>query len=230
MVRSSLTDLPKFLWAECYNWAVYIRNRLPHSALKGRTPFEVMFDKKPTIKHLRLFGAHCLVQIPVEKWGAGSKLSPRALEGGFVGYIGTTHMFCIYIPSQRKVDTYRQVQFIPSNDTTSLEVYLPSDVTLTYATPTATSQTPPLPSTLNIPNQPSTPPHGRMPGTFSPKMMPKLPINLPVPPHRITELDSDDESDSDSERVSSQLLSEAQRSITPPAASSSSQPPLLLSK
>src|SRR5258705_6190133 len=173
MVRPSLTDLPKFLWAECYNWAVYIRNRLPHSALKGRTPFEVMFDKKPTIKHLRPFGAHCLVQIPVEKRGAGSKLSPRVLEGRFVGYTGTTHMFRVYIPSQRKVDTYRQVQLIPSNDTTSLAVYLPSDVTLTHATPTATSQTPPLPSTPNIPNQPSTPPHGRMPGTFSPEPTPR---------------------------------------------------------
>src|SRR5258705_8634465 len=84
-----------------------------------------------------------------------------------------TGYWFVTILSQRKVDTYRQVQFIPSNDTTSLEVYLPSDVTLTHATPTATSQTPPLPSTPNIPNQPSTPPHGRMPGTFSPEPTPR---------------------------------------------------------
>ena len=129
-----------------------------------------MFNKKPTIKHLRPFGAPYLVQIPVEKRGAGSKLLPRALEGRFVSYTGTTHMFRVYISSQRKVDTYRPVQFIPSNDTTSLDIYIPSDVTLSNAPPpiipTATSQTPPSHSTSNTPNQPSTPPHKRMPGSF----------------------------------------------------------------
>ena len=163
MVHPSLTDLPKFLWVECYNWAVYLRNRLPHSVFKGLTPFEVMFNEKPTIKHLRPFRAPCLIQIPIEKRGTGSKLSPRALEGRFVGYTDTTHMFRVYILSQGKVDTYRQVQFIPSNDTTFLEVYILSDVTLFNAPPliipTATSQTPPSHSASNIPNQPSTPPH-----------------------------------------------------------------------
>ena len=102
-----------------------------------------MFNKKPTINHLRPFGAPCLVQIPVEKHGPGSKLSPKALEGRFVGYTGTTHMFHVYISSQRTVDTYRQVQFILSNDTTSLDIYIPLDVTLSNASPpiipTATS-------------------------------------------------------------------------------------------
>ena len=178
-----------------------------------------MFNKKPIIKHLRPFGVPCLVQIPVEKRGPGSKLSPRALEGRFVSYTGTTHMFRIYISSQRKVDIYRQVQFILSNDTTSLNVYIPSDVTLSNAPPpiipTTISQTPSSHSVPNIHNLPSTPLHERMPGSFSPEATPRQSMKLPEPSRHVTELDSDDE-DWDSERVSSQLLSEAQRYVTPP--------------
>ena len=122
-------------------------------------------------------------------------------------------MFRVYISSQRKVDTYRQVQFMPSNNTTSLDVYILSDVTLSNAPPpiipTVISQTPPIHSAPNIPNQPSTPPHERMPGSFSPEATPRQSMKLPEPSHRVTKLDSDNE-DSDSERVSSQLLSEAQ--------------------
>ena len=188
-----------------------------------------MLNKKPTIKYLRPFGAPCLVQIPVEKRGPGSKLSPRALEGRFVGYTGTTHMFRVYISSQRKVDTYRQVQFISSNDTSSLDVYIPSDVILSDAPPpiipTATSQTPPSHSALNVPNQPSTPSHERMPGSFSPEATSRQSMKLPELTYRVTELNSDNE-DSDSERVSSQLFSEVQRRITPPPQPSLSQPPL----
>ena len=54
-----------------------------------------------------------------------------------------------------------------------------------------------------------------MPGSFSPEATPRQSMKLPEPSHRVTELDSDDE-DMDSEKVSSQLLSEAQRRVTPP--------------
>ena len=113
IVGPSLDDVPPAPWAEAFNWAAYLKNRLPHSALNGKTPFEALFGIKPTISHLRPFFTKCFVHIPEEKRPAGSKLDARALEGRLVGYTDSGHMFRIYIPSQRKVDTFRQVKFEP---------------------------------------------------------------------------------------------------------------------
>jgi transposase InsO family protein len=53
MCRLSLADLPPSLWAEAFNWATYIKNWLPHTALDGKTPYEILYNKLPTISHLR---------------------------------------------------------------------------------------------------------------------------------------------------------------------------------
>ena len=42
MVRPALEHAPPSLWGEAYNWACYIKNRLPHSALNGITPYEAL--------------------------------------------------------------------------------------------------------------------------------------------------------------------------------------------
>jgi len=99
MVRPSLDNVRTSLWAEAFNWACYVKNRLPHSALVDKTPYEVLFQKKPMISHLRPFYTQCNVHIPKEKRAAGSKLDARALEGHLVGYTETTRMFRVYIPS-----------------------------------------------------------------------------------------------------------------------------------
>jgi len=124
IVRPSHDNVPTSLWAEAFNWACYVKNRLPHSALMDETPYEVLFQKKPTISHLHPFYTKCYVHIPEEKWAAASKLDARALEGHFIGYTETTRRFHVYIPSQHKVDTYRQVKFEPSSYT-SVDIYTP---------------------------------------------------------------------------------------------------------
>jgi len=124
MVQPSLDNVPVSLWAEAFNWACYVKNRLPHSALIDRTPYEVLFQKKPTISHLRPFYTKYYVHIPEEKRAPGSKLDARALEGHLVGYMESTRMFCIYIPSQHKVDAYRQVKFELSSYT-SVDIHTP---------------------------------------------------------------------------------------------------------
>jgi len=67
IVRHYLDNVPASLWAEVFNWACYVKNRLPHSALMDKTLCEVLFNKKPMISHLRPFYAKCSVDIPEEK-------------------------------------------------------------------------------------------------------------------------------------------------------------------
>jgi len=126
MVRPPLEDVPPFLWGEIFNWAAYLKNHLPHSALKGKTLFKALLNTKPTISHLCLFLSECFVHRPEEKRTVGSKLDARAVEGHVVSYTESSHMFRIYIPSQRKVDTFVQVKFKPSSSYTSVDIHIPS--------------------------------------------------------------------------------------------------------
>ena len=46
-------DLFMCLWAEVTMTAVYVQNRLPHSALGLKTPEEMFTGKKPEVSHLK---------------------------------------------------------------------------------------------------------------------------------------------------------------------------------
>lgn len=100
------------LWAEAISTACYIKNRLPHSWLdKNLTPYEALQGKKPCINYLQPFGRKCYVHIHKDSRPPGTKLSPRAIEGHFVGYTKSTKIFRIWIPSKNKVVESPNVKF-----------------------------------------------------------------------------------------------------------------------
>ncbi|KAG8501874.1 hypothetical protein CXB51_004547 [Gossypium anomalum] len=76
-------NLPKTIWAEAINTAVYIQNRLPTKALAHKTPFEAWFRFKPSLAHMKVFGCLCYSQVPAVK---RDKLSKRAVPGILTGY------------------------------------------------------------------------------------------------------------------------------------------------
>ncbi|KAL0357030.1 UNVERIFIED_CONTAM: Retrovirus-related Pol polyprotein from transposon TNT 1-94 [Sesamum calycinum] len=51
--------LPKAFWAEAVYTAVYVLNRCPTKAVQNMTPIEAWSGKKPSAKHLRVFGSIC---------------------------------------------------------------------------------------------------------------------------------------------------------------------------
>ena len=50
-------------WSFAIIHAVYLMNRLPHSAIRS-TPFEKLFNKKPNLRHLRIFGSRVFAYKP----------------------------------------------------------------------------------------------------------------------------------------------------------------------
>ena len=68
--------MPKFLWGEAINHAVYLKNRTPTKALDEKTPYEVFYGVKPNLKGLLEFGS----KVCVHKTD-GTKLDGRAVAG-----------------------------------------------------------------------------------------------------------------------------------------------------
>ena len=100
--------LPKFLWGEAANTAVYIQNRCPHSALESKTPEEVFSGKKPNVSHFRVFGCPVYFRVPKEK---RSKLNDFGKKGMFVGYSETSKAYRVYVLGQREVEICHDVTF-----------------------------------------------------------------------------------------------------------------------
>ena len=80
MARSMLKEkrLPNTFWAEAVYTAVYILNRCPTKSVKDRTPIEAWNGKKPSTKHLRVFGSICYIHIPDVK---RHKLEDKTIRG-----------------------------------------------------------------------------------------------------------------------------------------------------
>lgn len=100
--------LTENLWAEAVNTAAYLRNRAPTKALDEVTPYEVWFNRKPVVKHLRTFGS---VAIALDK-KQHSKFKPKGKEYIMVGYSDTSKAYRLYEKATRKVIVSRDVYFV----------------------------------------------------------------------------------------------------------------------
>ena len=60
-------DLSKRYWAEAVSTAVYLKNRCPTKAVRGKTPYEAWNGEKPKVDHLRVFGCDTFAHIPKDE-------------------------------------------------------------------------------------------------------------------------------------------------------------------
>lgn len=95
MARCMLAEkkMPKKFWAEAVYTTIYLLNRLPTKAVQGKSPLEAWSGKKPTAKHLRVFGSVCYAHIPQQK---RSKLDDKAEKGIFLGYDSKSKAYRIF--------------------------------------------------------------------------------------------------------------------------------------
>ena len=115
MVRSMLSysSLPSFLWVEALKTAMYLLNRVPSKAVP-KTPFELWTGRKPSLRHLHVWGCPAEVKIynPHER-----KLDSRTTSGFFIGYPEKSKGYRFYCPnhSTRIVES-GNARFIESGD------------------------------------------------------------------------------------------------------------------
>ncbi|KAK1408669.1 hypothetical protein QVD17_40643 [Tagetes erecta] len=100
--------VPSTYWVEAFSTAVYIINRLPTKVLESKSPFELVFSRKPTYNNLRTFG--CRVY-PYLRDYAQHKLSPRSLPCIFLGYSSQYKGYCCLEPSTSRLYISRHAKF-----------------------------------------------------------------------------------------------------------------------
>ncbi|KAG7564986.1 Integrase catalytic core [Arabidopsis suecica] len=116
MVRSMLSNssLPLSLWIYALKTATYVLNRVPSKAVP-KTPFELWTGRKPSLRHLRVWGCPAEVKSynPHEK-----KLDSRTVSGFFIGYPEKSKGYTFYCPnhSTRIVET-GNARFIENGQT-----------------------------------------------------------------------------------------------------------------
>ncbi|XP_010485132.1 PREDICTED: uncharacterized protein LOC104763464 [Camelina sativa] len=76
-------SLPIIFWGEAILTAAYLINRTPTKVLHGKTPYELLFNKKPSCDELKVFGSACSTH---RKMRDKDKFGPRSRSCIFVGY------------------------------------------------------------------------------------------------------------------------------------------------
>ena len=103
--------LPKNLWAEAANIAVFVLNILPTKALQQKTSFEAWQGYKTKLQNLNTFGCLCFSYISQVK---RDKLDKKTKSKIFVGYNSISEAYKIYLPQDNKVIVSMNIQFFES--------------------------------------------------------------------------------------------------------------------
>ncbi|GJS32682.1 retrovirus-related pol polyprotein from transposon TNT 1-94 [Tanacetum coccineum] len=98
LVEAALTMLiyakaPLFLCVEAVATACYTQNRSIIRCHHGKTPYELLHDRKPDLSYLHVFGALCYPNNDSEDLG---KLQAKADIGIFIGYAPKKKSYRIY--------------------------------------------------------------------------------------------------------------------------------------
>ncbi|KAE8708956.1 hypothetical protein F3Y22_tig00110332pilonHSYRG00622 [Hibiscus syriacus] len=129
----SNTGLGKAFWTEAVTYAGHLINRLPSSAIGGKTPLEVWSGKPATdYDSLHVFGSTSYYHVKE------SKLDPRAKKAFFMGITHGVKGFRLWCLDTKKIICSRDVTF----DKSSLIKKVTNEAVQTSSTPQQVEHTP----------------------------------------------------------------------------------------
>ncbi|GJQ96225.1 zf-CCHC domain-containing protein [Tanacetum coccineum] len=93
MSRTMLNEqsLPQKFWCNAVDTSTYILNRILIRTILGKTPYEILRGRKPTLDYLRVFGSKCFI---LNSKDYLTKFDPKSYEGVFLGY---SHLMTIKV-------------------------------------------------------------------------------------------------------------------------------------
>ncbi|GJR60066.1 ribonuclease H-like domain-containing protein [Tanacetum coccineum] len=103
----ALGGIPLKMWTECILTSTYLINRLPSSVLNGKSPYEMIYKKCPTLSHLRVFGCLCFATII----NNNDKFSSRYEKCVMIGYSNFKKGYRLYSLDKHQFIFSRDVKF-----------------------------------------------------------------------------------------------------------------------
>ncbi|GJV83742.1 retrovirus-related pol polyprotein from transposon TNT 1-94 [Tanacetum coccineum] len=110
MSRTMLNEqsLPQKFWCNAVDTSTYILNRILIRAILGKTPYELLRGRKPTLDYFRVFGSKCFILNTKDYL---TKFDPKSYEGVFLGYSQNSKAYIILNKHTRKIEESLNVTF-----------------------------------------------------------------------------------------------------------------------
>ncbi|GJV97171.1 retrovirus-related pol polyprotein from transposon TNT 1-94 [Tanacetum coccineum] len=101
-------SLPQKFWCNAVDTLTYILNRILIRAILGKTPYELLRGRKPTLDYFRVFGSKCFILNTKDYL---TKFDPKSYEGVFLGYSQNSKACIILNKHTRKIEESLNVTF-----------------------------------------------------------------------------------------------------------------------
>ncbi|KAJ9561558.1 hypothetical protein OSB04_006718 [Centaurea solstitialis] len=102
------SGLPLTFWVEAVSTACYTQNRSLVVKRFEKTPYHLLYNKRPNIKFFHVFGCKCFVLNDRESVG---KFDPKGDSAIFIGYAWDSVAYRVYIPRTKLVVVSTNVRF-----------------------------------------------------------------------------------------------------------------------
>nr|GEV18485.1 retrovirus-related Pol polyprotein from transposon TNT 1-94 [Tanacetum cinerariifolium] len=101
-------SLPQKFWCNAVDTSTYILNRILIRAIIGKTPYELLRGKKPTLNYFRVFGSKCFILNTKDYL---TKFDPKSYESVFLGYSQNSKVYFLLNKHTKKVKESLNVTF-----------------------------------------------------------------------------------------------------------------------
>ncbi|KAJ9561321.1 hypothetical protein OSB04_006481 [Centaurea solstitialis] len=102
------SGLPLSFWAEAVSTACYTQNRSLVVKRQEKTPYQLLYNKRPNIKFFHVFGCKCFVLNDRESIG---KFDPKGDDAIFIGYAWDSVAYRVFVPRLKIVVVSTNVKF-----------------------------------------------------------------------------------------------------------------------
>nr|GEY86375.1 hypothetical protein [Tanacetum cinerariifolium] len=115
----SASQLPLFFWAEAIATTCYTQNRSIIIPTHGKTPYHIINDRKPSIKHLHIFGCICYITRDGENLG---KIKEKGDQCIMVGYSTQSKGYYVYNRRTRMIVESIHIRFDENKEVSETSV------------------------------------------------------------------------------------------------------------
>ncbi|GJV31839.1 retrovirus-related pol polyprotein from transposon TNT 1-94 [Tanacetum coccineum] len=113
-------SLPQNFWCNAIDTSTYILNRILIRAILGKTPYELLIGRKPTLDYFKVFGSKCFILNTKDYL---TMFNPKSYKGVFLGYSQNSKAYIILNKHTKKIEEALNVTFDetpPSSKTSPL--------------------------------------------------------------------------------------------------------------